>query len=183
MGLSLKTNLADAERQLDQLGEAISRAKPRALNRLQSQAQTAGLKRVNEIYQIGPRTMEKYISVKFASPSVLEAVTQARGRGFALKEFHPVQTPQGVSVLLKGKRVLFPRAFVVDRFGQNIFSRGHYAAGGFVHTTSRLPIQKLWTFAPSDAFANPEVVAAMDDRVEEQAAKVLQQELSFASKE
>lgn len=57
-----------------------------------------------------------------------------------------------------------------ERFGKFNFGR------------LRFPITLLRTMSPPDALSNPEVNRAMMDRVEEQTAKVLKQEIRFASR-
>ena len=82
-------------------------------------------------------------------------------------------------------------AFVVAKFGGNVFARGSYGGkyggeasgesfGRFLFGRSRLPISKLFSFAPPDCLVNRMVRDAMDSKVEEQAGKVLAREIGAA---
>lgn len=161
---------------------------PRAINTLRDQAQVAGLRVVSDEYDVGPRTMEKYVSVTFATPGELEATINVKGRGFPFEVFNPRQTRAGVTVTIKGKRVLVPHAFMVERFGSHVFARGGYggkggvlptgeAFGRFTFGKRRLPIHELFTFGPVEAFSNPDVTTAMQDRIDEQASAVIAREI------
>lgn len=191
MGLALRNNLDTVFGDMDRyVAAAKSVAAVRVLNALRPMAQTAGLRKISDIYGIGPRTTEQYATVKDATQSDLEASITVKGRGFPLSAFSPVQTPTGVSVLIKGRRVTIPHAFMVQRFGKHVFARGAYLGksgglnptgetfGRFAFGRGRLPIQELYTFGPAEAFANPDVTNAMLDRVEEQAPKVIARELA-----
>jgi hypothetical protein len=172
-------------------------AVPRALNTLRDQAEVAGLRAVAEKYQISARAMReggdgggKWLSEQDATLGDLEASITVRGRGFPLSQFKPLKTPTGVSVLIKGKRVTIPHAFMVKRFGAHVFARGSYGGksgglkptgetlGRFVYGAGRLPIQELYTFGPAEAFSNDDVTQAMKDRVAEQAPKVFAREMA-----
>lgn len=191
MGLALHSNvdqvLADAARFV---AAAKAVAAPRALNALLPMARTAGLRKIADLYQIGPRTSEAWVSVKLATSGDLKATITVKGRGFPLSVFKPIQTPAGVSVLIKGKRFTIPHTFLVKRFGLHVFARGAYSGksgglrstgetfGRFVYGKGRLPIQELYSFGPAEAFANADVTQAMLDRVEEQAPKVIAREVA-----
>lgn len=196
MQLSVRTNIDQVFADLDQWADGAERAIPRAVNKLIAQAETAGLRKISEVYQIGPRTMEQYVTIKLTSTVELEASITAKGIGFPLSAFNPRQTNAGVSVSIKGRRVIVPHAFIATlRSGHvGVFARGAYAGKGrgfkpsgeafgrFLFGKARLPINELFTFAPPDALANDEVIAAMEDRVNEQADNVVAHELSFAAK-
>ena len=166
-----------------------TKATLRAVNKLIDQAETAGLRQVAEIYQVGPRTMEQYASVTLATASNPEASIKVKGRGFPLQVFKPIQTKAGVTALVKGKRVLFRHAFMVKRFGTHVFARGGYGGKGsgfkgtgqsqgrFQFGRGRLPIQELFSFGPVEAFSNKDVTQAMMDRVEDQMQSVMAREI------
>jgi hypothetical protein len=192
MRLSTRTNVDEVFAEIDRFMATVhDLAIPRALNRLRDQAQVAGLREIGRRYGVGPRTMEKYVSVTLASANDPLATVAAKGRGFTMAEMHPVKTSKGTSVLIKGKRHVIPHAFMVARFGKHVFARGAYGGKGGVRATGqgfgrfqfgkgRLPINELYTFGPATAFGNDDVTNAMQDRVEEQAAKVLRDEIRFA---
>jgi len=190
MRLAVTTNVDQVFRDMDAfVARAQQVAIPRALNKLRDQAQVAGLRKINDLYQIGPRTSEKYLRIKLAGQADLEAAMSMVGSGFPLALFSPIKTPRGVSVKIKGKRFLISHAFQVQQFGSNVFARGAYAGKGrglrpsgkhfgrFQFGIGRLPINKLYTFSPADMLANQEVVGAMQDRIEEQVDKVIASEM------
>lgn len=198
MKLRARTNVNDVLRQMDTwVDQATTVAAPRAVNKLMQQAQTAGFRKVAEIYEIGPRTMEKFARVKFAVPGDLEAVLTVRGKGFPLYAFQPRQTRGGVSVRIKGRRFIGPHSFIARmRSGHvGVFARGAYGGksgrkmvatgekfGRFVYGRRRLPINELYSLSPPDAASNPDVTEAMQRRVDEQATKVFEQEIRFATR-
>jgi len=120
--------------------------------------------------------------------------------------FQPRQTRAGVSVSIKGRRVIIPGAFLATTKSGHVgvFARGAYGAksrrtlretGSFGRFkfgrgervkranrwgSSELPINELFTFGPVESFSNADVTAAVQDRIEEQAAKVLERNLRFA---
>lgn len=195
MPLTARDNRAEFEAGIDAfINAAEAVAAPRILNKLSDQASTAGFRKVAELYKVGPRTMQQYASAKLATASDLRSSTVVKGRAFPMSVFQPRQTRSGVTVNIKGKRVLIPHAFLVKRFGSHVFARGGYGGKGgarpsgqqfgrFLFGRGRLPIQELFTFGPVEAFQNVEVIDAMNDRVQEQAAKVAAQEIRFATRQ
>lgn len=205
MGLAVRHNLDECFGQLEQAFDDVSSiAMPRALNALRDQAQTAGLRKLADIYDIGPRTMDQYVSVTFATSTDLEAMISVKGRGFPLAVFKPTQTALGVAVTIKGKRVVIPHTFIAKTASGHVgvFARGAYGGNGFGATTdsfgrfrfgrghrvkrnnkwgsTELPISELYSFGPVEAFSNNEVTTAMQDRVDEQAAAVISKNIKSA---
>ena len=197
MRLNVTDNADKAERDLSALYERIvSTALPRTINALLGSAQTAGFRQIAQTYQIPARTMEQYASQQLASAANLEASITVKGKGLPLSMFNPRSGPQGVTVTIKGRDVLFPHSFMVPgRFGLNVFARGAYGGKGVSRPTGEsfgrfvfdrggvgarhgLPINKFYTFAPPDAFDNPVTVQAMQDNTAERAPAQLQRELS-----
>lgn len=209
LALRARTNVDDVLDKLDAwTADVFNIAAPRALNKLADQAQTAGLRKINELYRIGPRTMDRYVTTKLASVRDLEATITAKGSGFPLYLFQPRQIGGrgggvgkghakggGVSILLKGRRVLIPHAFIAKMKSGHVgvFARGAYGGKGkqdFTGETSgrfhfgkrRFSINELFTFSAPGAFSHPDVTDAMNQRVREQFGKVLSQEIAFASR-
>lgn len=202
MRLRATTNASEVLRDLDRYADAITRrAVPRAANRLAEQAQTAGLREVSAIYGIGPRSFEKYVTTRLAAEGEFQASITAKGRGLPLYPFAARQVAKGVSVRIKGRRFVVPHAFIATmRSGRvGVFARGAYGGQGITKPTgerfgrfvfgssyrgrrarSQLPINELYTFGPPEAFANPRVVQAMSDRVQDQIDKVMRREIAFA---
>lgn len=199
MKLRLTDNLARVEADLDAFAASIRDvALPRALNTLRDQAEVAGLREIKDVYQIPSITMRAFLTDKQATAGDPEASITAKGRGFPMSVFKPVQTAKGVQVTVKGRSFVIPHSFMVAKFGQHVFARGSYGGkyggtptgerfGRFVYVKGEskgrrhgLPIAELYSFAPPDCLANAGVTAAMDDRVAAQAAAVLAREISAA---
>lgn len=193
MQISVRSNAAEVLDELDAFVGDTRQAMRIAASRLRDQAQTVGLRKINEIYRIGPRTMERFVVVRLEDRADgIAASISARGKGFPLYLFDPRQTRAGVSVSVKGKRFVIPHTFIArmksGRVG--VFARGAYGAKGlrkpsgktfgrFAFGVSRLPINELYTLSPPDALANPDVTEAMAKRVEEQAGKVIKAAMRF----
>ena len=199
MRMTSRDNLSQVMADIDSFARSITDvAAPRALNALRDQAQTAGLREIAKVYEIGPRTMEKYVTVKPATGGDLQTEITVKGKGFPLSFFRPVPTDRGVRVTVKGRTFVIPHSFMVAKFGKHVFARGSYGGkyggtptgesfGRFVYTKGAtsgpkhgLPISELWSFAPPDTLNNQQVQDAMDAKVEEQGAKVLAREIAAA---
>lgn len=189
-GLALRTNQDQVFRDLDRFAVAVKdRAAPRILNSLRDAAQLAGLRAVNDEYQIGPRTAEKWLRVKIATREAMQAIVTARGRGFPLEVFKPIQRKDGVSVLVKGRRFTIPHTFLIERFGLHVFARGAYAGktsrvqltgrtfGRFQFGRARLPIHELFTFGPAEAWSNPKTIKAMDAAIRDKGRAIAKREI------
>lgn len=192
MRLKITDNASQFEAQMDAFRDAVLQvAVPRAANTLRDQAQTAGFRQIAQTYGISANTMAQYASSKVASANDPQAGITVKGKGFPLSTFKPVQTATGVRVTVKGRTFTVPHAFIVARFGGNVFARGSYGGkyggkqsgesfGRFLFNRSRLPISKLLSFAPPDCLDNQAVRDAMDARMDEQAGKVLAREIAAA---
>jgi hypothetical protein len=195
MRLKITDNLAKVEADLDAWAAGIKDAAvPRALNTLRDQAKTAGFRQVAQVYQISAKTLDGYTTLKAANAGDPQAAIVVKGKGFPLSVFKPIKVAGrggGVSVLIKGKRILIPHAFMIPKAGQHVFARGSYggkyggsptgqAFGRYTFTKQRLPIGELYSFAPPDCLSNASVREAMDDRVTQQAADVLARSISAA---
>lgn len=211
MRLSINVDTRTLDRRLDELEQAILLASTRTANALIERAKTSGFREVERVYGIGPRSFEKYARITLARGEEVVATITVKGRGLPMFHFQPRQTPKGVTVRVKGKRILIPHAFLGKmRSGHiGVFARGAYGgkgskarlsgeafgrfqfikgsrkvqgrrAGGKGAKRSGLPINELYTFAPPDAFANRQVIDAMCTRIEDDAEKVMRQELRFA---
>ncbi|MEO8755029.1 MAG: phage tail protein [Casimicrobiaceae bacterium] len=199
MSLRATSNVDQVFDKLDAWASSIiDVAMPRAANKLIDQAQTAGFRKVNDIYRIGPRTFEKYARVQLAKDGDATASITVKGAGFPLYLFNPRQVRGkggGVRVTLKGRTFLIPHAFIAKMKSGHVgvFARGAYGGKGKIVSTGetfgkfhfgkkRFSINELFTFSAPGAFSNPEVTKAMNDRVEEQYGKVINAEIRFASR-
>jgi hypothetical protein len=210
MRITTKTNVDEVLRDLDAFVADVTQvAMPRALNKLAEQAQTVGLRAVAQEYGLPVGQFRKYLRMKRAREGAdFEASITAKGSGLPLYLFAPRQVRGGVSVKVKGRRFIVPHAFIArmrsgrvgvfargayggkavpgagptgQRFGRFVFHRGvHKVRADRVRTA--LPINELYTFGPAEAWSAESVTQAMADRVEQQAAKVIAQEVRFAAR-
>lgn len=219
MRLKATIQTEDAFKAIDAYAKAVQEiALPIALNKLGDQAEVAGRRKIRDIYSIGARDIAPYLHVRPAGRGSLEWVLEATGIGFPLSLFKPRQTKAGVTVQIKGKRVLIPHAFYKPvRGNAQVWARGTYNAavgggggtqgkrsgkrrkagirertgrsafeptgerfGRFAFGRNRFPIALLRTLTPPAALQNPEVTDAMQQRVEEQAPKVIKAAIKFA---
>lgn len=189
--LSAKCDTSRGHAQLDRLAANIRKAQARAANELRRQARTAGLRAVNDEYSIGPRTMEQYVSETVATEDSPEATLTVKGKRLPMSAFKPIVTKRGVSVLVKGRRVLIAHAFI-GQFGQ-VVARGAYQGRkpirprgdrfqGFQFGKGRLPVSALQGISAAEAFGARVVVDAMNNRIDEQSAAVLKRELAAVAR-
>lgn len=210
MRLSVSSNLDTVLGDLDRFVAQAQIAMPRALNKLREQAQVAAAREIASIYRIGVRTVldSKYLRISLATPSKPEATIRMGGPGFPISLFSPRKAPGGISVQIKGRRFVIPHAFLATMrsghvivgargayggksgrslkrtgsFGRFIFGRGERVKRSNRWGSSELPINEFLTFSLGDALANRDVIERVQDRIEEQAAKVIKQEIAFASR-
>jgi hypothetical protein len=203
VGLKVRTNADDVFAKVEGfLATCRNVAAPRALNKLRDQAWTAGKRKIADVYKLKVSDVDKYATLKTARIGDLEATITVKGKGFPLYVFQPRQTKKGVSVLIKGKRIVIPHTFIATlRSGRvGVFARGSYGGkyarrtsnkgrfdsagesfGRFQFGKNRLPISELYTFAPPDTLRNQQVEDAMSARVAEQASAVFAKEARFAA--
>jgi hypothetical protein len=176
-----------------------SQAMPAALNVLADRAETVGVRMVSNEYGLTQRDFRKYLSRVRARPGGdSEAAIAATGRGLPIHLFQPRQTKAGVTVRIKGRRVLFPHTFIARMPNGfiGVFARGAYGGKGltqrkggfgrFVFGTSgrrgprrgQLPINALYTFGPAEAWRNDKVVGEMQARVDSEMGKVIRSQIS-----
>lgn len=200
MRLQVKVDTGRFERDLDAFESDVLKASARTANRLIERAQTAGFRVVAREYGIGPRAFEQYARTRLARDGETVASVEVRGSGLPMYHFQPRQTRKGVTVRIKGKRVLVPHAFMarVASGHVGVFARGAYGGKGVRFLTGdgfgrfrfgyskrrakdrgQLAINELFTFAAPDAFANEGVVDAMSQAVGDNMDKVMRQELNF----
>jgi hypothetical protein len=196
MRITTKTNVDEVLRDLDKyVADVTQVAVPRALNKLARQVQTTALRLIADEYDVSPGQMRKYLRLTLSSGPDVPASIVAKGSGFPLVLFRPRKHPKGIMVRIKGRDILIPHAFLLTIGGgdRQVFARGSYTAregGRFVPTGERMgrfrfgrkrfPISLLRTFGPPETLRNRRVVEGMIARMQEQAAKVLAQEIRFA---
>ncbi len=209
MGLKLKHNGVQVLQALDAYAHAITEvAAPRAANDLRDQAKTVGLREIARIYGIGPRRFEPFVEVRGATTQTPEASLTVKGKGLPMYLFKPRVVRGrngGIRITLKGRSVFIPHAFIAKiknaserdpeaKAKIGVFARGAYGGRGrqeftgerfggrFHFGRKRLTINELFTFSRPTAFANPEVTAAMNKRVQEKMAAVFESQIRFATR-
>jgi len=197
LAIRTRTNTDDVFAAVDAFVDDVAQvAGPRALNKLMDQAQTAGFRRAAAIYGVGVRKIAAIAKVKPARRGDVQVELAMTGIGFPLVDMPGVrQTKRGVSVLVKGKRQVYPGTFLarMPNGHVGVFARGAYGGKGirvptgqsigrFVLGRSRLPINELRTFGPAELIRNQDVLDEMNRRVAQQAPSVYAQEVRFASR-
>lgn len=129
IALRTKTNLEDVLRQLDGWASDVAGvAMTVAINKLGEQAKVAGLRAIRKRYGLTIAEISPYFDFVEAARKPLAYTIVAKGKGFPLSLFKPRIVKGrggGVSVVLVGRRVLIPHAFI---FGGQVFARGTYNA-------------------------------------------------------
>jgi hypothetical protein len=196
--MRIRTNADEVLSKLDAfVSDVRTVAGARAVNKVGQQAQTAGFRRISELYGVGPRTTERYASIRLAGVGERnpEFVLTVKGAGFPLVDLNPIQTRKGVSVRIKGRRHVIPHTFLkrMPNGHLGVFARGAYGGKGLLDATgeavgrfrfgrSRLPINELRTFAPPNTLREASVIDAMQARAAEQMPVVYAQEVRFATR-
>jgi hypothetical protein len=208
MRIRAKTNADEVIGDIDRwLGDLADKVAPAVVNELADRAETVGVREVAREYGLTQRDFRKYLRRTRARAGDPEAEIRAIGPALPVGLFSPIPTAKGVSVRIKGKRILIPHAFIQkvkagDKTYQGVFARGAYGGKGVLYLQgesfgrfvfgysrrknkkqrkgsgrSRYSINELYTFGPSDAWRNETVVTAMQDRVESEMGKVMQQQI------
>lgn len=139
-GLTLrtKTNVEDVLRGLDAFASNVSDvAMGIAVNKLGEQAKVAGLRAIRKRYGLTIAEISPYFDFVEASRKPLAYTIVAKGKGFPLSLFKPRIVRGrggGVSVVLVGRRVLIPHAFI---FAGQVFARGTYNANALGGTSGK----------------------------------------------
>jgi hypothetical protein len=81
------------------------------------------------------RKVEENIRMRYAAPGALEGRVIASGRPLPLRDFNPSATRSGVTVKVWGKTQRYKGAFLVSKYGGNVYVR---------ESASRLPIHKMF---------------------------------------
>lgn len=149
IGARLRTNEAEVFRDIDRFVDQAQRvAVPRALKRLADMAETEGLRKISEIYGLGPRKFRAggYLSRKIATATELAETITVKGKGLPLYDFivGPKLPGKGnrraVRVRVKGRTITLPHAFIATMPSGHVgvFARGAYGGRGVLVATSAL---------------------------------------------
>jgi len=105
-------------------------------------------------------TLKKVIKTKSSATKdqLVAVIRLAKGFPFPMRYFSPKQNKRGVNARLgrvKGKegKTFFPHAFVIDRWGGNVFERINKGAG-----SGRGPLKQLFGPSPGDIWNKTEIV-------------------------
>lgn len=190
------------------MAEIETVAVPRALEKLGNQARTRGVSEAAKLYKIRSSDLTPYVEVIVdRTTGEASVVTKGKGFplrvfkprrtrtgvAFTVKG-HTVEFPHAFFVSKLGN--IFARGKYgqggpeaararrgarksqLPRSGGSLFLSSGEQFGRFAFGRGRFPITLLRSSSPPDAMAADEVVDAMQARVEEQAAKVLKQEIA-----
>ena len=198
--ISVKHTIDAAIRDLDDVARSkVPRATARALNKVAAQAKTQAAREIKDRYQIGTRTISKYITVsRRASQTMLVAEVRAEGRPLPILAFKARQTRKGVSVeVVRGHRKLIAHAFIktLKSGHRGVFARtsasgaSGYLGGSFQFRHGKgsrlrkkghdLPIGEILTIGIPQAFSNRVVIERLDRLVQEKFPQLFRHELDF----
>ena len=205
--LALNTNIDQVFQEMDAYVDAIKAvAIPRSLNELSDNANVVILREMAKQYGLQQNVLRQYMrQVRATVPGGVQASVEVFGRGLPLILFSPTPSAptrgkprgKGVTVRIKGKRIFIPHAFIqrMPNGHVGVFVRGAYGGksskrglsltgeslGRFQLSSSRLPINELYTTSPPTMAGNRNVVEAANARVETQAPVVIARNIRFAA--
>jgi hypothetical protein len=189
--VDIRHNIKSAVDRLGNLSKGMAdKAIVRALNKTGQQGKTQAGREIKEQYQIGTRVTGRSITIRRAGRGVLQAVIKVEGRALPMIAFQAKKDLGGVSVQIKGRRVVVPHAFIATlKSGhKGVFARGGYKGGfekngqqfgRFQFGRKRLPIGELFTASVPQGFNNKVVKDRVVKRINEQFPKVLGQEIAY----
>lgn len=204
MATSFSINIDDYLRKTGRLAGSLSKSQvdtvlSRTINRTLNTGRTAGVRDIRKEYPgVTQRDLEgkpkgggkgTKMFVSNATKAKLTGSLNATGTPMSLRAFKPRQVRRGVTVRIKGTRVLFPHSFLIKKFGNTVFSRGNYrTGGGFDYRNKRvntkkgssdLPITTRVTVSQGVMFYNPSVMSKTLKRINEIFPKRFEHEISY----
>jgi hypothetical protein len=189
--IDIRHNIKDAVDRLGNLSKGMAdKAITRTINKTAVQGKTQATREIKEQYQISTRVVGRGISIRRAGRGVLQAVIKVEGRPLPMIAFQAKKDARGVSVVIKGRRVVVPHAFIATlKSGhKGVFARGGYKGGfekngqqfgRFQFGKQRFPIGELFTASLPQGFNNKVVKDKVVKRINEQFPKVLGQEIAY----
>ena len=202
----------DIKKMTDLLGQFKDAVKTkvirRALSKTGSRARTETVRAIKAEYKLASRVVRKGLKVRVGSGENLEVVLNMSGRPLPLYAFKPrayggpsgwptralrgkKRRPGGISVMLKGRRIKVPHAFIATMKSGHVgvFARGSYGkvtaatgetwGGRFRFATGRLPVSELYTFGLPQAFKNEKVLRQVVQRARGEFPKLLAHEIEW----
>ncbi|MDR1310257.1 MAG: phage tail protein [Burkholderiaceae bacterium] len=175
----VRDNIADLRDRIQRFSESMrGKIISRALNRTAIAARTMAAQEIRRTYSISSRVIRHSISVNRANSGRLYATVRADGGPLPVYGFSPKQTKQGVMAKIKGRRVLFPRAFIARMKSGHVgvFARGGYkgdfewsgkAFGRFRFGKGRYSVNEFYTASVPQGFSNTEVKNKVLARIHE----------------
>lgn len=162
----------------------------RAINHTLAKAKTSASREIRTVYAISAKDVGQALTIRKAGKVELTGFVIAAGKPIPLKKFRPLQTDEGVSVIVKkGQRQLIKAAFLTTMPSGHtgVFARGSYKQGGYEFRHKRIkpaggyrqvngrwqpivndtPINTLTTTSVPLMFANDMVLNAVKKRIEE----------------
>lgn len=142
ISVSVEQAVKDMRREFKDLtNQEFNTGVARAINHSIAKAKTASNREIRTIYNISAKDVNAAMRLKKASRAELYALLIAQGKPIPLKKFKPVQTTEGVSVMVKkGKRQTINSAFLatMNSGHTGIFARGSYKQGGYQFRHKRI---------------------------------------------
>jgi hypothetical protein len=204
----IKSNIADLRSQFAELSEdAFQGAISKAINRQLTPSKNLAIKDICKVYNIPEDVLRQktVIQLKYSGKRSLTGQILVNTKPISLNVFDPVETKEGVELEIKrGEKTVIKGAFMgfMPNGGYGVFGRGDYDGGKFdwrharvvaggksvvVKNTRRpekndLTINNLKSVSAYTSFVRPAVLAALDNRLNEQLPRRLALELTKASR-
>ena len=113
----------------------------RAINHTLGKAKTASNREIRTMYNVSAKDVNAAMRIKRANRAEMYGLLIAQGKPIPLKKFKPIQTDEGVSVMVKkGQRQTIKSAFLstMGSGHTGVFARGSYKQGGYVFRHHRI---------------------------------------------
>ena len=204
MKVSVEQAVKDIRREFRDLMDAeFNTGVARAINHTAAKAKTASSKEIRSIYNISAKDVNKSFDIRRANRAQLYAYIVSTGKPIPVHNFKPIQTKEGVSVLIKkGNRQLIKGAFLATMASghKGIFARGTYKggkgdfvfrnkrirkAGGYALKNGRyqpinndLNINEITTVSVPRAFSNQVVLRNLSNTIDREFPARMMHELS-----
>jgi hypothetical protein len=206
--LLIKSDIERLRQEFAQLStDEFQRAVSKAINRQLTPSKNLAIKDIGSIYNIPESILrdKTTIKLKYSGARSLTGQILVNTKPISLNVFDPVETKDGVELeIRKGEKTLIKGAFMgfMPNGGYGVFGRGDYQGGKFdwrntrllpggksivVKNTRRpekndLTINNLKSVSAYTSFVRPTVLAALENRLNEQLPRRLALELTKASR-
>lgn len=168
--------------------DLVPKAAARALNRTASQAKQEAIRGItDEVGESGRSRLglSKSIQIERASWGRLTATVWSRSKPLPLIYFNPTQTAEGVVVVIGGKRIVRPHAFIKKIYGaRSVWLRKHRGTGSSARTPSgplrgRFPIKKLYGPRAGSVMLSKRVLERVRAMVNQKFPELFEREIKY----